>query len=285
MDNCDLEKLSLSVGKLEPAFSPNVTNYQVTVESSVNKVNLDVAASDRGASYRIRFGDESRTLKLRDGLNKVEIEVVAEDGTIKKYYVDIIKLSARIAELSELALEGEFPLYPTFKNKTFEYNCTVPFNMTAVRLLTSVPDKHIKVKVNGGDKSQPVPLNFGDTLVEILVCSADGTSSQAYTVLVTRELIPIAVTPSYSDAKGQLDYECPISLSVVYRPVSINHSDPKHIFSRPYIEMLTRRSKVDPLNDSPLRDMWKVIEMDLDRKMSVALVKCLFAYRGDAPVS
>lgn len=53
MDNCDLEKLSLSVGKLEPAFSPNVTNYQVTVESSVNKVNLDVAASDRGASYRI----------------------------------------------------------------------------------------------------------------------------------------------------------------------------------------------------------------------------------------
>lgn len=70
-----------------------------------------------------RFGDESRTLKLRDGLNKVEIEVVAEDGTIKKYYVDIIKLSARIAELSELALEGEFPLYPTFKNKTFEYNC------------------------------------------------------------------------------------------------------------------------------------------------------------------
>lgn len=68
--------------------------------------------------------------------------------------------------------------YVTCTKKDLYLPGTVPFNMTAVRLLTSVPDKHIKVKVNGGDKSQPVPLNFGDTLVEILVCSADGTSSQ-----------------------------------------------------------------------------------------------------------
>lgn len=58
-------------------------------------------------------------------------------------------------------------------------------------------------------------------------------------------------------------------------------SDPKHIFSRPYIEMLTRRSKVDPLSYHPLGDGWKVVEMDLDRKMSVAQVECFFAYRGE----
>ena len=58
-------------------------------------------------------------------------------------------------------------------------------------------------------------------------------------------------------------------------------SDPKHIFSRPYIEMLARRSKVDPLSDGPLGDGWKVVEMDLDSKMSDALVKCFFNYRGE----
>ncbi|KAK7902132.1 hypothetical protein WMY93_018901 [Mugilogobius chulae] len=278
MDNCDLEKLSVSVGKLQPDFSPNITTYQVTVESSVNKVNLDVVTSDCGASYRIRFGDESRVIKLNDGVNKVEIEVVAEDGTIKKYYVDITKLSAKIAELSELTLEGAFPLYPPFNSKTFEYNSTVPFQVNSVTLLPSVPDKHIKVKVNGGDNSQPVPLNYGDTLVDILVSSADGTHSQVYTVLVTRELIPLAV--SFSDPKKQFEYECPVSLNAFYRPISINNSDPKHIFSRPYIEMLARRSKVDPLNNSPLRDTWKVTEMNLDHQMSAAPVKCLFTYRG-----
>lgn len=59
-------------------------------------------------------------------------------------------------------------------------------------------------------------------------------------------------------------------------------SDPKHIFSRPYIEMLARRSKVDPLSDCPLGDGWKVVELDLDSRMSAALVKCFFTYRGEA---
>lgn len=53
MDNCDLEKLSVSRGKLRPAFSPQVTDYKVTVESSVNKVTLNLLTSDSGASYTI----------------------------------------------------------------------------------------------------------------------------------------------------------------------------------------------------------------------------------------
>ena len=68
------------------------------------------------------FGDGSSTIKLNDGLNMVEIEVVAEDGTIKKYCVEITKLSAKIAELSHLALEGDFPLHPAFCTKIYEYN-------------------------------------------------------------------------------------------------------------------------------------------------------------------
>lgn len=74
-----------------------------------------------------------------------------------------------------------------------------------------------------------------------------------------------ALAPQYSDLSGFL---------------LLIRSDPKHIFSRPYIEMLARRSKVDPLSDCPLGDGWKVVELDLDRKMSDAPVKCFFAYRG-----
>ncbi|XP_072293026.1 uncharacterized protein [Eucyclogobius newberryi] len=277
MDNCDLETLSVSGGKLQPDFSPDITSYQVTVESSVLTVHLDVVTSDCGASYRILSGDETCVIKVSNGINKVEIEVVAEDGTIKKYYVDITKLSAKIAELSELALEGQFPLYPKFNAKKLEYNSTVPFHVNSVTLLPNVPDKHIQVKVNGGDSAQPVPLNYGDTSVEISVCSADGTHSQVYTVLVTRELIPLAIT--FCDTKDQFEFECPVSLNAFYRPISTSDSDSKHIFSRPYIEMLARRSKVDPLNNRPLRGTWKVIEMNLDRKISAAPVKCLFNYR------
>ncbi|XP_061601139.1 uncharacterized protein LOC133463560 [Cololabis saira] len=99
-----------------------------------------------------------------------------------------------------------------------------------------------------------------------------------YTVLVTRELIPMPVT--FTDGKQQLDYECPVSLSAFYRPVSIHGSEPKSVFSRPYIEMLARRSKVDPLSNCPLVDSWTVPEMGLDKMMSVSPVKCFFHYRG-----
>lgn len=53
MDNCDLEKLSVSGGKLRPAFTAEVTDYKVTVESNVNKVTVDLITSDCGASYSI----------------------------------------------------------------------------------------------------------------------------------------------------------------------------------------------------------------------------------------
>lgn len=44
--------------------------------------------------------------------------------------------------------------------------------------------------------------------------------------------------------------------------------------------MLARRSKVDPLSDTPLGDDWMVMERELDRTVSAAVVKCFFAYRG-----
>ncbi len=75
------------------------------------------------------FGDGSSTIKLNDGLNRVEIEVVAEDGTIKKYCVDITRLSAKVAELSNLALEGDIPLHPAFCTKIYEYNSEYGLHM------------------------------------------------------------------------------------------------------------------------------------------------------------
>lgn len=68
------------------------------------------------------YGDGSSTIKLKDMLNTVEIEVVAEDGTIKKYRVEITKLSGKITELSDLALEGDIPLQPVFSTKVYEYS-------------------------------------------------------------------------------------------------------------------------------------------------------------------
>lgn len=53
MDDCDLEKLSAAPAKLSPKFNRNVTEYESTVPSSVEKVKFDCLTSDSGASYQI----------------------------------------------------------------------------------------------------------------------------------------------------------------------------------------------------------------------------------------
>ncbi|XP_029621454.1 uncharacterized protein LOC115201736 isoform X2 [Salmo trutta] len=278
MDNCDLEKLAISGQTLQPAFKADVTTYKVTVTSDVDRVTLDLLTSDCGACYKIRCGDGSKSIRLDDGMNLVEVEVVAEDGTSKKYCIEVTKLSARTAELSDLTIEGNVKLQPTFSANIYDYSSTVPFYCNSVTILPKVPDRNMKVSVNEESDSQPSLLTVGETVVSIKVLSADGSNSQMYYVLVIREQIPMAV--SFSDVKEQVYYECPVTLTALYRPISINQSDPQHLFSAPYIDMLARRSKVDPLNECPLGDRWKVLEHDLDKTMSSALVKCFFAYRG-----
>ena len=54
MDNANLEKLKVSSGKLIPKFNASITEYSVTVGSSVPEVKLTVLTSDSGASYIIK---------------------------------------------------------------------------------------------------------------------------------------------------------------------------------------------------------------------------------------
>lgn len=57
-------------------------------------------------------------------------------------------------------------------------------------------------------------------------------------------------------------------------------SDPKHTMSGPYIDLLTRRAKTDPLDEKMLTEDWRVPEYELDMKISEASVMCCFVYRG-----
>jgi hypothetical protein len=54
MDNADLEKLKISPGKLVPRFKGSVTEYSVTLASSVEEIKFSPLTSDSGASYTVK---------------------------------------------------------------------------------------------------------------------------------------------------------------------------------------------------------------------------------------
>lgn len=54
MDDCDLEKLTVKPGKLNPAFKKDILDYSVILAANVDKITFDPFTSDSGASYSIK---------------------------------------------------------------------------------------------------------------------------------------------------------------------------------------------------------------------------------------
>ncbi|XP_072121548.1 uncharacterized protein [Mobula birostris] len=53
MDDCDLKKLAVTPGTLDPPFNPKVTLYKVMVGSEAVKITVYAVTSDSGASYQV----------------------------------------------------------------------------------------------------------------------------------------------------------------------------------------------------------------------------------------
>ena len=85
---------------------------------------------------------------------------------------------------------------------------------------------------------------------------------------------------TFTDPSLAMKYECPITLGPFYKPVSIKGSEPKHIFTEPLIDEMTRTSKQDPLDGTPLEAEWKNREWGLDAEMSGLSVYCMYRYLG-----
>lgn len=82
--NCNLSSLSVDGGTLTPAFSPNVTEYSVTVENSVSSTVVHYNRAHSGATV-----SGGGTVALEIGDNTHAITVTAQDGTKKTYNIKI----------------------------------------------------------------------------------------------------------------------------------------------------------------------------------------------------
>ena len=101
---------------------------------------------------------------------------------------------------------------------------------------------------------------------------------QKYVINVIRKQLPRHV--KLSDPVLAMQFEDPISLSTLYRPITVRNSDPKHTFSAPIIDELTKTSKFDPINDLPLDPEWRVEDFAVDKKLSAATASIPLTYGG-----
>lgn len=96
-------------------FSPENKNYHVTVETDVAGINVIAAVADERARLRLGTGNPpdgnepgvlsiDRLVPLQYGLNRLYLEVTAQDGTKETYTVEITR---KKYQLNTLSIEAE----------------------------------------------------------------------------------------------------------------------------------------------------------------------------------
>ncbi len=82
--NNNLSGLSVSTGSISPEFNADTTEYTVNLPADATTISIDASAADEKATVE-GTGEHS----LKAGTNEIAINVTAENGDVKTYYVKV----------------------------------------------------------------------------------------------------------------------------------------------------------------------------------------------------
>ena len=200
------------IGKFDPA----TTSYTARVNNTVTETTVTPTLNHSGASHVVRLGgvtDADGVISLSEGSNLITVEVTAEDGqATRTYTVTVTRLDSEAdptssdATLSGLTLSGID--FGTFASGTTSYSATVAYNVSQTTVSPTVnhSEASYAIKLRGiTDSDGALTLREGSNVISVEVRAEDKSTTQTYTVTVTRR------AASYTDA--------------TLRSLSINHVD------------------------------------------------------------
>lgn len=94
--NAQLRELVLSMGSLTPSFSKNTSQYTAQVDYEVTSFTVSVTPEQDGSAItingnKVTTDEESESIPLNVGENRIEIVVTAEDGSKQEYVITVTR--------------------------------------------------------------------------------------------------------------------------------------------------------------------------------------------------
>lgn len=130
---------SLEVKGHELEFNPDTLKYNLTVENTVNKLEINAIAMDSNSTVEIKNKEE-----LSVGENIITIEVTSQSGDIKTYEILVTRKSdAPVIEIKDLLDTLE-----KTTAKEIEVDIKNEENVISSKILTKLKEKEIKIKIN-----------------------------------------------------------------------------------------------------------------------------------------
>ena len=174
-------------------FDSTTVSYTAQVANGVTQTTVTPAVNDSGASYVVKLGgvtDADGVIALSVGSNVLTVEVTAEDdSTTLKYTVTVTRAAppSTDATLSALTLSGID--FGTFDSTTSSYTAQVANSVSQTTVTPTVNDLGASyvIKLDGvTDVDGVIALAVGSNVITIEVTAEDDSTTQTYTVTVTR---------------------------------------------------------------------------------------------------
>ena len=205
---------ALSIG----TFASGTMSYSVSVANSITHVKLTPTVNESNATVKVgkgsslttvTSGQPSGAIALSVGANDIKAVVTAQDGTTTQTYtVRVTRAQAQQTQSTDATLSGLTATSSTssggafttlnigtFASGTTSYSASVTNSVTHVKLTPTVNNSNATVKVGkgsslttvtSGQPSGAIALSVGANALKVEVTAQDGTTTQIYTVTVTR---------------------------------------------------------------------------------------------------
>ncbi|MDA9789952.1 cadherin-like beta sandwich domain-containing protein [Planktomarina temperata] len=217
-----LSALTLSSGSLNPSFASGTLAYTALVSNSVSSLIVTPTTNDANATATVNGASPATPVTLAVGSNPVTVQVTAQDGSTQSYTVAVTRAAASSdATLSALALSSS-SLSPSFASGTLAYTASVVHSVSSLIVTPSVNDANATATVNGASAATPVNLAVGSNTVTVQVTAQDGTTTQNYTVTVTRAA---ALTVALTGPLGTVTWPFTVTATLSSQVVSFVASD------------------------------------------------------------
>ncbi len=165
-------------------FKRDKTQYSTTVPNSVSEVEVYATALDKNAKI-----EGTGKVSLKEGSNKVEVKVTAEDGKTTKTYTLTINRKTEAEEekesgearLKNLGINPEQYDFTGFTSDVTEYATEVPNEVTEIEIYATAINSSAQITGIG-----KIELKEGKNDLAVEVIAANGTK-KTYTISVTRK--------------------------------------------------------------------------------------------------
>ena len=220
-DDATLGSLAVEPGNMSPAFDAETTEYTVNVTHEVEEITATWSENDGEATSEADPVDADADttghqleLGAKGSDTDLTITVTAEDGTELEYTITVRRPEEPVtddATLSNLTI-GEGTLTPPFDPDITEYTVGVAYTIEEVT--AGWDEAHDEATSEGDpadadDATDGHQIELGDkgseTTLTITVTAADGSTTEDYTVTVTRLFNDDATLSDLTVDPGTLD--------------------------------------------------------------------------------